>query len=214
MARSERSTLSCRCFFGSGFRCMQLFIDYLPILVFFVTYVATKNIFAAVAVLMVIAPIVLAAQWLVTRTISKMYVASTALVLVLGGATLLYRDPIFLFWKPTVLYWVIALVFLGSQYIGERTLVQRMIEGTTQQSDDPIVLTKRQWSRLNLVWVGFFVLAGSLNLYVAFNFSEATWVNFKLFGLLGLTIGFVILQSLWLMTALKDNDSIDTDTES
>ncbi len=193
---------------------MQLFIDYLPILVFFVTYVATKDIFAAVTVLMVIAPIVLAVQWLITRNVSKMYLVSTALVLILGGATLLYRDPVFLFWKPTVLYWAIAAVFLGSEYIGEQTIVQRMIEASMQQTDEPLILTAQQWSRLNLVWAGFFVLTGSLNLYVAFNFSEAAWVNFKLFGLLGLTIAFVIAQSVWLMAALKTNDPADTDTES
>jgi intracellular septation protein len=192
---------------------MQLFIDYLPILVFFVTYVLTKDIFVAVTVLMVIAPIILIGQWVLTRKISKMYVASTALVLVLGGATLLYRDPIFLFWKPTVLYWIAALVFVGSQFVGERTIVQRMIEGTMKSDDAPLQLTTQQWSRLNLIWAGFFVITGCLNIYVAFNFSEATWVNFKLFGLLGLTLAFVIVQTIWLTLAMHKNQAVDRDPE-
>jgi intracellular septation protein len=178
---------------------MQLFIDYLPILVFFGAYFF-KDIYFATAVLMGVMPIIMIVQWLMTRKFNKIYAASTALVLVLGTATLLLRNPQFLYWKPTVLNWAIAVAFLGSQYIGPKPFVQRMLESAAELQVD-------QWRRLNQIWVIFFVLIGFINLYVAFNFSEPTWVKFKLFGMLGLTIAFVIVQTVWLTAAMKDNET-------
>ena len=178
---------------------MQLFIDYLPILVFFGAYFF-KDIYFATAVLMGVMPIIMIVQWLMTRKFNKIYAASTALVLVLGTATLLLRNPQFLYWKPTVLNWAIAAAFLGSQFIGPKPFVQRMLESAAELQSD-------QWQRLNLIWVVFFTIVGCLNLYVAFNFSEPTWVKFKLFGMLGLTIVFVIVQTIWLTIAMRKNES-------
>ena len=105
---------------------MQLFVDYIPIVVFILAYFY-KDIFFATGVLMAVMPVVLLLQWLMTKEINRIYAASTALVLVLGGATLAFRNPLFLYWKPTVLNWLIAIVFLGSQWIGKKTIVQRML---------------------------------------------------------------------------------------
>lgn len=185
---------------------MQLFVDYLPILIFFGTYFY-KDIYFATAVLMIVMPVVLVVQWLITRQANKIYLASTALVLVLGAATLALRNPQFLYWKPTVLNWVIALVFLGSQYIGAKPIVQRMMESAAE-------LTAGQWRRLNTIWVFFFIVVGSLNLYVAYAFSEPTWVKFKLFGMLGLTLIFVIVQTIWLSLTMNKNDTAKQDSES
>ncbi len=178
---------------------MQLFIDYLPILAFFGAYFY-KDIYFATIVLMVIMPIVLAAQWLITRKTNRIYLASTGLVLVLGAATLMFRNPQFLYWKPTVLNWAIALVFLGSQYIGEKTIVERMMGAAAE-------LQKPQWLRLNLMWVAFFFLVGAVNIYVAFSYPEAFWVKFKLFGMLGLTILFIIVQTIWLTLVMNKNEA-------
>jgi len=178
---------------------MQLFIDYLPILVFFGAYFF-KDIYFATAVLMGVMPIIMIVQWLMTRKLNKIYAASTALVLVLGTATLLLRNPQFLYWKPTVLNWAIAVAFFGSQYIGPKPFVQRMLESAAELHAD-------QWRRLNQIWVIFFVIVGCINLYVAFNFSEPTWVKFKLFGMLGLTLAFVIVQTIWLTAAMKDKET-------
>ncbi|MDJ0701451.1 MAG: inner membrane-spanning protein YciB [Woeseiaceae bacterium] len=178
---------------------MQLFIDYLPILAFFGAYFY-QDIYFATIVLMVVMPIVLAAQWLITRKTNRIYVASTGLVLVLGAATLMFRNPEFLYWKPTVLNWAIALVFLGSQYVGQKTIVERMMGAAAE-------LEKSQWTRLNLMWVGFFLLVGAVNIYVAFNYPEAFWVKFKLFGMLGLTILFVIVQTIWLTLVMNRNEA-------
>jgi intracellular septation protein len=156
---------------------------------------------------MVVMPLVLLLQWVITRKLNKIYLASTALVLFLGMATLYFRNPLFLYWKPTVLNWAIALAFLGSQFIGDRPFVQRMMENAAQ-------LTSAQWKRLNSIWVVFFMAVGCINLYVAFAFSEAIWVKFKLFGMFGITIIFVIIQTVWLTMAMKENGSVDQSSES
>jgi len=183
---------------------MQLFVDYLPIVLFFGAYLY-KDIYFATIVLMVVMPVILTVQWLITRKVNKIYAASTALVVILGGATLALRNPLFLFWKPTVLNWAIALVFLGSQFIGEKPVVQRMMESAAS-------LMAAQWRTLNLIWVGFFIIIGGLNLYVAYSFSEDFWVKFKLFGMLGLTLVFVVIQTIWLASVMKDADAATTES--
>jgi intracellular septation protein len=185
---------------------MLLFIDYLPILFFFGAYFY-EDIYFATTVLMVVMPIVMAVQWLITRKLNKIYAASTVLVLVLGSATLLFRNPQFLYWKPTVLNWAIALAFLGSQFVGKKPFVQRMLDSAAQ-------LKAEQWQRLNFIWVAFFVVIGCLNLYVAYSFSEPTWVKFKLFGMLGLTLAFVVIQTIWLTLTMNRNNASDQDAES
>jgi len=176
---------------------MQLLVDYIPLVAFILAYFY-KDIFFATGMLMVVMPLVLVLQWLMTKKINKIYAASTVLVLVLGGATLAFRNPTFLYWKPTVLNWLIAIVFLGSQWIGEKTIVQKMLDNAAELSPD-------QWVRLNQIWVVFFSIVGGINLYVAYNFSEAFWVKFKLFGMLGLTLVFVVIQSVWLTLATQKN---------
>jgi len=185
---------------------MQLFIDYLPILFFFGAYFY-EDIYFATTILMVVMPIVMVVQWLMTRKLNKIYAASTALVLVLGSATLLFRNPQFLYWKPTVLNWAIALAFLASQFVGAKPFVQRMLDSAAQLKAD-------QWQRLNFIWVVFFAVIGCANLYVAYSFSEPTWVKFKLFGMLGLTLAFVVIQTIWLALTIKQNDTGNQDVES
>ena len=185
---------------------MQLLVDYIPLVVFILAYFY-KDIFFATGMLMAVMPVVLMLQWLMTKKINKIYAASTALVLILGGATLFFRNPTFLYWKPTVLNWLIAIVFLGSQWIGEKPIVQRMLDNAAELSPD-------QWVRLNQIWVVFFSIVGGINLYVAYNFSEAFWVKFKLFGMLGLTLVFVIIQSVWLTLATQKNPTAAEDSET
>ena len=185
---------------------MQLLLDYIPIVAFILAYFH-EDIFFATAVLMAVMPVVLLVQWLLTKKLNRIYAASTVLVLLLGGFTLTFRNPTFLYWKPTVLNWAIALVFLGSQWIGERTIVQRMLGSAAE-------LSAGQWTRLNQIWVGFFLFVGAVNLYVAYSFSEAFWVKFKLFGMLGLTIVFVVIQSIWLSIATRRHSATTGDPEA
>ncbi|MDX1336175.1 MAG: septation protein A, partial [Gammaproteobacteria bacterium] len=121
----------------------------------------------------------------------RMHLVSLGILTLVGGATLVLRDPIYFMWKPTLLNWLFALIFLGSMWIGSKPLVERMMGGS-------ISVPSEIWKRLNLAWVGFFILTGVLNILVAYQFSEETWVNFKMFGLLGLTVLFIFLQAFYL----------------
>ncbi|MFA7594514.1 MAG: septation protein IspZ, partial [Thiohalobacteraceae bacterium] len=112
------------------------------------------------------------------------------------------RDPVFIKWKPTVAYWLFAAVFLGSQFIGAKSLAERMMGHAIQT-------TRAVWRRLNLAWVVFFVVMGVVNLYVAYHYSEETWVNFKLFGLMGLTFVFVLAQGLILARFIEDGPDLE-----
>ena len=109
---------------------------------------------------------------------------------------MLLKDGIFIKWKPTVVNGLFALVFLVSQFVGNKPVIQRLLESGVQ-------LPQQAWRRLNIAWVIFFVLIGIINLYVAFHFSEATWVNFKLFGMLGLTLAFIVVQGFYIARFMK-----------
>ncbi len=128
----------------------------------------------------------------VSKRVEKMHIITLVLLVVFGGATLLLKDPVFIKWKPTAINWLFAVTFLGSQFIGQKPLVQRMMSHALEINDSSV------WKRLNLAWVTFFIFSGIANLIVAFNFSEEIWVDFKLFGLMGLTFLFVIGQAFYL----------------
>jgi intracellular septation protein len=128
-----------------------------------------------------------------------MHLVTLGLVIVLGGATLVFRDPTFIKWKPTVVNWLFGAAFLASQIFTSKPLVQRMMSTA-------ITLPTSIWSRLNLAWVIFFLVSGMANLYVAYQFTEAVWVNFKLFGMLGLTLLFVVGQAFYLNRYLNPSE--------
>jgi intracellular septation protein len=120
-----------------------------------------------------------------------MHVITLGILILFGGLTLALRDPVFIKWKPTVVNWLFGIAFLGSRFFGKRTLVERMMSHAIT-APGPV------WLRLNWAWVVFFLGMGLLNIYVAYNFSEDTWVNFKLFGMMGLTLLFVFGQAFYL----------------
>lgn len=173
---------------------MQLFIDFLPVVAFVVAY-WLAGMETAIVVIMVAVTLQVGFTWLTKRTVNRMLLGSAFLVVSLGLVSLLLKNDLIFKWKPTVLNWAFAAVFLGSRWIGNRPVIQRLMESVAR---DEISLTARDWQQLNLMWVVFFVVAGAANLFVAYTYPEAVWVNFKLFGLLGLTVFFVILQALWL----------------
>jgi intracellular septation protein len=180
---------------------MQALLDFLPV-VAFVTAYWLSDFHTAVLVIMVAMVLQVTVTWFITRTVSRMTLASTVLVVVLGGVSLLLKNELIFKWKPTILNWAFAAVFLGSQYIGAKPVVQRLLESVAKQE---ITLADRDWRTLNLMWVAFFLLSGAANLYVAYNFPENIWVNFKLFGLLGLTVVFILVQAAWL--ARRDSNA-------
>ena len=173
---------------------MQPLFDFLPVLAFFIAYWMT-DFQTAIVVIMIAMTIQVIATRLITGTVSKTLLFSGALVVGLGGISLLLQNDLIFKWKPTVLNWIFAVVFLGSRFIGDKTIVQRIMQSTASEE---ITLSQNSWRQLNLMWVVFFALAGAANIFVAYNFSEAVWVNFKLFGLLGITVIFVLFQVIWI----------------
>jgi len=174
---------------------MQALVDLLPLLAFAATYWLTRNMQTAILVIMVTISLQVAVIWLVKRTVSRMLLTSAVLVVVLGGISLLLNNDLVFKWKPTVLNWLFAAVFLGSRYIGDRTIAQRILDSIAR---DEFRMTPADWQKLNLMWVAFFLLSGAANIFVAYRFPEGVWVNFKLFGLTGMTLVFALLQGLWL----------------
>jgi intracellular septation protein len=182
---------------------MQFLVDLLPVIAFFVAY-KLAGIFVATGVLIVGVLLQTLVSWIRHRKVSGMLLASAVLVLIFGGLTLLIRDPVFIKWKPTIVNWLFAAAFLVSEFLSGPSIVQRML-GENVALDGP------SWTKLNLMWVGFFVVAGALNIFVAYRFDEATWVNFKLFGLMGLTLLFALAQGVWI--ARKADATAPTGTQ-
>lgn len=171
---------------------MKAFIDFIPILLFFIAY-KFYDIYVATAVVIVASVVQAGYVYLTEKRIPGMLLASTGLIVLLGAATLILQDDNFIKWKPTVVNWLFAAVFIGSLYVGSKPLLQRMMEGAFEH------LPLSVWQRMSWVWALFFISVGIINLWVAYTFDTDTWVNFKLFGLLALTFVFIIAQSLYLM---------------
>ena len=131
------------------------------------------------------------------RKVDGMLWVSLAIIVVFGGATIYFHNEAFIKWKPTVLYWVFAVVLVGAQVLMGKNLIRLMMKAQIDLPD-PI------WNRVNMAWAAFFAAMGVVNLYVAFNFSTSTWVNFKLFGFTGMMIVFVIAQTMFLSKYIKD----------
>jgi intracellular septation protein len=177
---------------------MKLLFDFLPILLFFVAY-KLADIYVATGVLIVVTLAQTGWIWLRQHRVEKLPLLTAGLVLVLGGATLALHDPVFVKWKPTVVNWLFAAAFLASRFIGRKTLLERMMSGQLE-------LPSPVWVKLTLAWAIFFLVMGLANLYVAYTFDENTWVNFKLFGMLGLTLVFVLAQAVYMSRHLKADD--------
>lgn len=178
---------------------MQLLAAFFPILLFFVFY-KLYGIFVATAAAMAAALAQTLWHWFVHRKLEKMHLVTLVMLLVLGGLTLAFQDPTFIKWKPTVVNWLFGLAFLFSPFFGGKTLMERMM-GHNVELPGPV------WRQLNLAWSLFFLGVGCLNLYVAYSFNEEIWVNFKLFGLLGLTFAFLIAQSFYMARHMKEAPS-------
>lgn len=169
---------------------MKFLFDFFPILLFFIAY-KLFDIYVATGVAIAATIAQIAVAWMKTRTVAPMQLVTLVVILVFGGLTLYLHDEQFIKWKPTVINWIFAGAFLVSQLFGSKTAIERMLSGN-------FALPQPIWRRLNLSWTFFFLLMGAANWYVMSFFDRDTWVNFKLFGMLGLTLVFVVLQSLYL----------------
>lgn len=173
---------------------MQQLLDFLPLIFFFVAY-KLFDIYVATAVLIGATGLHYGYLWLRHRRLEKSHWATLAAVLLFGGLTLALRDETVLKWKAPLVNWLFALVFLASQLLTDRSLIERAM-------GHAIELPKTVWNRLNLAWVALFVVTGTANLYVAF-WHPSIWVDFKVFGSLGLTLIFLVGQTLYLLRYIR-----------
>jgi intracellular septation protein len=214
---------------------MKLLADFFPVILFFAAY-KLAGIYTATAVAIAAALLQVGYGYFRHKKVEKMHLFSLAIILVFGGLTLLLHDRTFIMWKPSIFNWAFGAVLLGSQLIGDKPLIRRIMEGNIELPDNI-------WQRLNLTWALFFIGLGFLNLYVANDFFvaeaqliqhsgmtqidfdncgklfqggelemcntahslEQGWVNFKLFGMMGLTFAFILLQGFYLVRHMPDN---------
>lgn len=175
---------------------MKLLFDFFPILLFFIVY-KLYGIYAATVVAIAASTLQVAISWFLHRKVETMHLVTLAIIAIFGGATLYLQDEMFIKWKPTVLNWLFGIAFLGSQLIGKKTIIERMMGKN-------MTLPEKVWIKLNMSWAAFFITLGTINLYVLYNYDTDTWVNFKLFGMLGLTLLFVVIQALFLARHLPE----------
>lgn len=175
---------------------MKLLFDFFPILLFFIAF-KFFGIYTATAVTMGASLLQVGVYWWIHRRFESLHIITLVMVVLLGSSTLLFHNDLFIKWKPTAIYWVFALVFLASHYIGKKTVIQRLLDGK-------LSLPPTAWQRLNSSWILFFFVMGSLNVYVLYHFSTEAWVNFKLFGTLGMTLAFLVAQAIYMAKYMQD----------
>ncbi|MBT8765119.1 septation protein A [Metapseudomonas boanensis] len=191
---------------------MKQFIDFIPLILFFIVYKLDPRavdlaghtymlggIFSATAVLIISSLIVYGTLFLLQRRLEKGQWLTLVACLVFGGMTLAFHSETFLKWKAPVVNWLFALGFAASHFIGDRPLIQRIM-GHAVNLPQPI------WVRLNVAWIMFFLVCGFANLFVAFTFHEF-WVDFKVFGSLGMTVLFLVGQGIFLARHIHDGET-------
>jgi intracellular septation protein len=208
---------------------MKLFFDFLPIILFFGAFkladmnaeaaarYATEHlgfvvsggvvgvneapVLLATVVVMVATLVQIAVLLAMRRKVDTMLWVTFGLIVVLGGATVWFHDPTFIKWKPSALDWAMAFALWVSQAFFRKNLLQVLIGAQLE-------LPKPVWQRLNWAWIGFFVLMGILNLYVAYHYSTSVWATFKVFGLTGLMLLFMVAQGFYISRHLKEEDAL------
>jgi intracellular septation protein len=177
---------------------MKFLFDLFPVILFFVAY-KLLGIYAATAVAIAGTFAQIGWVWFRHRKVEPMLWASLILILVFGGATIYLQNETFIKWKPTVLYWLFAVVLTVAALAFKKNLIRAMMEKQVE-------LPEPVWGRLLASWIAFFAVMGVLNIYVAYNFSTDVWVNFKLFGGMGLMLVFVFLQAIMLAKHIQEKN--------
>ena len=196
---------------------MKQLAEFVPIALFFIVYqlkgeqislagweYTFDGIFSATAVLMIATTLQVGITYAITREFEKRLLWMLLAVVVFGGATLLFRNQMFIQWKPTIFNWALALAFGASQFIGDKNLMQRTL-------GSQIHLPDAVWTRLNLLWVSNFAIVGALNLVVAYAYSEEIWVSYKLYSAIGFTLLLTILTALLISPHLKDEQATENE---
>jgi len=182
---------------------METLIELAPLIAFFVSW-KIGGIYVATAVLMGAMLLLLAWDWLRKRAIPKMHLVSAVLVWIFGAATLILRDIRFIQWKATLFYWLVALLLVGSVWIGKQTLLERL---TASALPDDFSVAPVKWRNLSLFAALFYFALGGLNIWIAYRMSEKTWVFFKVWITVPLLFAFTVGLIFWLLRGYQPKES-------
>jgi intracellular septation protein len=177
---------------------MKQLFEFIPLLLFFITY-KYYDIYVATGVIIVATIIQVSYTWFRYRQVEIMQWITLGLILVMGGATILLHNEQFIKWKLSIIEWLFGLAFFGSQFIGKKPFVERMMSKT-------LTLPAPIWRRLNLMWAAFFTSIGCLNVFVIYHFNTDDWVTFKTFIVPGLMVLFILLQLLFLYKHIPETE--------
>lgn len=180
---------------------MQFLLEFLPVLLFFLAF-KFYNIYVATVVGIVATSL----QVVISRCLRGVWdnkqLVTLGVFVFFGSLTLYFHNPIFVKWKPTIVFWVFAIIILGSHFLTQRPLSQRLMGHILEEKG---VIPTYVWRRVNLLWAAFFTLLGAINLYIAYNFSNDTWVNFKFYGITGALLFLSLLQAFYLMQYMDEH---------
>lgn len=165
-------------------------VEFLPILSFFVTY-KFYDIYIATIVCIAFVILQMLYSFFVNGKIEKVQLITVLAIIILGSTTILLHDEMFIKWKPTVLYWIFSFAFILSKLFFKQTLAEKIMQ-------NKVMLSSQNWVQLNNICAVFFMLMGLINLWVVYNFSTNVWVNFKLFGGLGLSVLFSLIVAIFI----------------
>lgn len=177
---------------------MKQLFEFFPIILFFIAF-KVYDIYVATAVVIVATICQVAYNWFRHRKVETMQWVTLGLILVFGGATIYLQDEQFIKWKLSIIEWLFGIAFLGSQFIGKKPFIERMMSASLSLPD-------YVWRRLNFLWAMFFISVGFINLYVMFNFNTDDWVNFKTFGVPGLMLVFIVVQMAYLYKYIPETE--------
>ncbi|HIF54174.1 MAG: septation protein A [Methylococcales bacterium] len=169
---------------------MKKLLEFIPVILFFITF-KLYDIYTATAVVIVATTLQVIFTWFKYKKVEAMQLITLGLILVMGGATLYLQDEQFIKWKLTIIEWLFGISFLGSQFLGKKTFVERMMGASLE-------LPSLVWKRLNLMWATFFISVGFINIYVMRHYNTDDWVTFKTFGVPGLMVVFIFVQMIFI----------------
>lgn len=205
---------------------MKQVIDFFPVVFFGVVYFYYRDLILATKVLIGATVLQVVLHYALYKTVEKMHLITLGVVAVLGGATVFFHDEHFVKWKPTAIYWIFAAALLVSHFVGEKNITQRLLGGLldkVNEAEDKVheishheahhehpmpssLVPDSLWAKLNIAWFIFFSVLGVVNIYIAYNFSDTFWVNFKLFGVTGANLIFFFAQLPMLIKYLPEDD--------
>lgn len=192
---------------------MQQYLEFIPLILFFTAYKMSgetisigefqytlDGIYSATSILIIATTIQFFLSWLITRKLEKRLIWTWLAVVIFGGLTVILRDKTFIQWKPTIFNWCLALVFLASHCLGNKNILERTLGSQLE-------LPKHIWNRMSYLWIANFSVVGALNIWVAKNFSEAFWVDYKLYSSIGFTLAMTIITVFMVAPHVKESNS-------